>query len=419
MPDKSTSATAVPQLRTLEKDGVRRTTWAELLNDLVFTTIIMQLAQRLQTTLDLTAVGEFILLYVPVWWLWNGETHYSTRFDNEQDITHRFLGSLQLLGLIVLAASIPKALESRSTVYALTYAAVRVVLLVEYGRAWYYVPEARPYIQHIAVGFALSVIIWIGSIFILAPYRYGVWGIALLIELGTPLTSTGGKLHREFPPDVRHLPERYGLFTLLVLGQSVSGATQGLLGSGLNLETILTTAFGGIVIIGLWWAYFDRLDDDAVRQVSEGGTARLYAVWLYLHLPLTIALTMVGVGLTYMIRAAGNGHLTTETQWLMTGSVAAYLLTEAGISLTTLKAGPPHPSFVRGVITRFSIAIILIVVGAFITVKPVWLMSIIVTLIIVLIVSDNTAPEAPSSADRVQTNADSREKEAVKPDRGR
>ncbi|GAB3499582.1 low temperature requirement protein A [Spirosoma knui] len=415
MPDQSSSKTAIPQLRSLEKEGTRRTTWAELLNDLVFTVIIMQLAQRLQTSFDAKEFGQFVLLYVPVWWLWNGETHYSTRFDNEQDITHRFLGSLQLLGLIVLAASIPKGAEASSSVYALTYAVVRIVLLVEYGRAWYYVPQARPYIQHLGTGFILSALLWIGSVFVPLPYKYGVWGLALLIELGTPLTSTGGRLHREFPPDVRHLPERYGLFTLLVLGQSVSGATQGLMASGLNATTIPATILGGIIIIGLWWAYFDRLDDDAVRQVSEGGTARFYALWLYLHLPLTIALTLVGIGLTYAVRATNQGDLPQQTQWLLTGSVAAYLLTEAGISLTTLKAGPPHPSFIRGIVTRFGIALVLVAVGAFASLRPINLMIITAALVMAMIISDNLGPAAPASTERVEGQT---EGDDVKPDTG-
>lgn len=194
MPDQPQASPTTPQLRTAEKDGARRTTWAELLNDLVFTAIVAQLAQRLLTSLSGPSLGGFFLLYVPVWWLWNGEAHYSTRFDNERDVVHRFLGSLQLLGLIGLAATIPRALEldTSSIIYALTYSAVRVLLLIEYGRAWFYVPEARPYIRHITTGFAVSVLIWIVSAFVPVPYRYGLWAMALLIELSTPLPSAGG-----------------------------------------------------------------------------------------------------------------------------------------------------------------------------------------------------------------------------------
>ncbi len=397
------SANSAPLLRTEEKpDEERRITWAELLNDLVFTVIIAQLANRLLTHLSAQAIGEFFLLYIPVWWLWNGETHYSTRFDHERDVMHRLLGSLQLLGLIVLAADIPQALESRSFIFAATYAAVRTVLLVEYGRAWYHVPEARPYIRHVATGFAISVLIWAGSVFIEPPYRYGLWAIALIIELSTPLTSSGGKLHRDFPPDVRHLPERYGQFTLLVLGQSVTGVTLGLIQSNFQPHALLTTMLGGVVIIGLWWAYFDRIDDDAVRQVSVGGSAGPYAFWLYLHLPLTIALTIVGVGLTYAIRGSARAELTEAEQWLFTGAVAGYLATQAGISITTLKAGPSHLSFVWGISVRLGLAVSLVIVRLCSSLNALWLIGITAVAIVGLIISDHLSPSAPESTERVK-----------------
>lgn len=396
-------ASSRPQLRTIEKDGIRRTTWAELLNDLVFTVIVAQLAQRLLNRLDGESLSEFFLLYAPVWWLWNGETHYSTRFDNDRDVVHRLLGSLQLLGLIWLAASIPKAIRSNlsSVTYVLTYSAVRLVLLVEYGRAWVYVPKARPYIRHITTGFGASVLIWIGSVFVPTPYRYGLWGLALLIELSTPLTSAGGRLHREFPPDFRHLPERYGLFTLLVLGQTVSSTAQGLIQSGFGTNTIVATGLGGLIVIGLWWAYFDRLDDDAVRQVSEGGSARWYTIWLYMHLPLTVALTLVGVSLTLCIRAVDAPALSSGTQWLFVGSIAGYFFTEAIISLTTLKAGPSHPSFVRGIVARVGLAGLLFGLSLWTSFAALPLLGTTAGAILLLIISDYLSPEAPNSDERI------------------
>lgn len=392
----------VPQLRTTEKDGFRRTTWAELLNDLVFTVIVAQLAQRLLKSPDAPSFYGFLLLYIPIWWLWNGETHYSTRFDNDRDVVHRFFSSLQLIGLLVLAAAIPSALEASqaSVAYALTYSAVRLVLLAEYGRAWFHVPDARPYIRHIATGFGVSVLIWGSSAVVPVPYRYLCWGLALLIELGTPLSTSGGKLHRTFPPDVRHLPERYGLFTLLVLGQAVTSTAQGLIQRGFGTSTVAGTLLGGVVIIGLWWAYFDRLDDDAVRQVSEGGSARPYAFWLYLHLPLTIALTVVGVGLTLAIRDVDLPELPNTTQWLLLGALAGYFLAESGISLTALLAGEWHQSFVWGVSLRFGLAASLIGIRLTTSLNTLTLLGITAGLIVCLILTDYFGPDAPNSTER-------------------
>lgn len=154
-------------------------------------------------------------------------------------------------------------------------------------------------------------------------------------------------------------------------------------------------------MIGIWWAYFDRLDDDAVRQVSEGGSAGPYTLWLYLHLPLTVALTMVGVGLTLAIRGTNRPELPIAVQWLFTGSVTGYFLAEAGISLTTLLAGPSHPSFVRGVSVGFGLAVLLLIrLTTSLGTLP--LLGITGLLIIGLILSDQFSPNVPDSTDRVK-----------------
>ena len=392
----------LPRLRTLQKDGIRRTTWSELLNDLVFTVIIAQLAQRLLTHLTTLSLSEFFLLYIPVWWLWNGETHYTTRFDNEGDVVHRFLTSLQLLVLLILAAAIPKSMEISisSVTYALAYLTVRLLLLVEYGRAWFYVPQAHPYIRHIMTGYAIAVVVWAVSIWFNPPYRYMLWAVALIIELSTPLTTSGGRLHQQFPPDARHLPERYGLFTLIVLGQAVTNTAQGLIQGGIEQNTLIATVLGGICIVGIWWAYFDRLDDDAVQEVSRGGSAHHYAFWLYLHLPLTIALTLVGVSFTMAIREVDSAVLPASVQWLLVGSVSGYFLAEGGISLTTLLAGPTHSSFVRGVVVRLGLAVILVGVRLTTSLNTLTLFSIIAGLVICLILSDTFGSPAPGSTER-------------------
>ena len=418
---------SVPRLRSGEMKGERRTTWAELLNDLVYTAIVAQLANRLIHHLDGLALGQFFLLYVPVWWLWNGQTHYATRFDGERDVVHRLLGCLQLVGLLVLAGAIPTAIETNATVYALTYALVRGILLIDYIRAWHYVPDARPYIRVILIGFSISILVWIASVGVAAPYRYALWAAALVIELTTPLTS-GGRLHRDFPPDVRHLPERYGLFTLLVLGQAVTGVVQGLVSSPFQTKSLVATCLGGILIFGLWWAYFDRLDDDAVRELAQEHvdqqragmtdpdgavareeqskpTIRRYTLWLYVHLPLTVALTVLGVALTYIIRGVEQ-PVSSLHRWLLTGSVGVYLLAEAGISFTTLRAGPSHVSFKRGMAVRLGTGVAVLLVGWLTNLPPLLLLSTVTGIVIALVISDQLTPDAPESTARSGPDSD-------------
>ncbi len=395
----SNNSFGTPTLRSSREQGHRQTTWPELLNDLVFTAIIAQLAGRLLADDSDMSFLEFVLIYVPVWWLWNGETNYSTRFDNEQDVVHRALTSVQLIALIILATTIPRSVESAvlSKVFAITYSVTRFTLLIEYSRVWYYLPDTRSFIQRIALGFGASIILWVASVFAPVPYRYWLWAVGLLIELTTPLVITNKDEHNKFPPDVRHLPERYGLFTLLVLGQSVTSIVNAMIDHGLTVKAVSATVLCAIIIIGIWWAYFDRVDDEAVRQVEKGGSSIPYRFWLYLHLPLTMALTMVGVGMQMAVKNVETLDLSQSAQWFMAGALGAYFLIQASISLTTWIAGSSHPSFRRGVVVRFGLGIAFTGLGFISSLGPLMLLGLLAAGVIGLILSDTLGPEPPSN----------------------
>ncbi len=141
----------------------------------------------------------------------------------------------------------------------------------------------------------------------------------------------------------------------------------------------------------------DRVDDEAVRQVEEGGSSVPYRFWLYLHLPLTMALTMVGVGMQMAVKNVETLDLSESAQWFMAGALGAYFLIQGGISLTTLVAGPSHSSFKRGVIVRFGLGIAFIGLGFISSLGPLMLLGLLATGVIGLILSDTLGPEPPSN----------------------
>lgn len=270
MPFAGTKHERLPHLRTDPYDPEERhATWFELFYDLVFVVIVAQLAHHLSEHLSWNGFLTFVLLFVPTWWAWVGETYYSTRFDSDSDLGHRMLGSLQVVGLVGLAVAVERGVDEASGLFAASYAFVRTVQVLQYLRAGYYLPQARAFIQHYTKINAISVLIWWISVFVPAPSQYGVWGVAFLIEASTPLSE--GSLHARFPPHVTHIPERFGLFTMFVLGEVITQIAQGLAQSTWQLSTIATAILSVAVAVGLWWTYFNRLDDDAVRQLVGKG----------------------------------------------------------------------------------------------------------------------------------------------------
>ncbi len=142
---------------------------------------------------------------------------------------------------------------------------------------------------------------------------------------------------------------------LLVLGESFTGAAHGLLDSSPDMTSLTLTALGGLLAVGIWWTYFDRLDDIAVRAMANRGRSRPYLIWLYIHLPLTLAVTMLGAALGLLLtRDGGSGYA--NVAWLLSGALALYLLTEATICATGVGARRPTLALTWGVRLRLLMA---------------------------------------------------------------
>ena len=229
----------------------RHATWLELFYDLVFVVVIFQLAHNLEEDFSLYGFLAFLALFVPVWWSWTGAAFYATRFDTD-DLGHRILILLQMVGAAALAVNVPDALGNDSAGFALSYAAIRIILVIEYVRTGINksFSSATPLIRLYSRGFLCAAIVWIISAFIPPPFRFVLWGIGLAIDFATPITA--GRLHSQFAPHISHLPERMGLFTIIVLGESVLEVVTGVQNREFDIYSTLILGLGLSIPFGLW-----------------------------------------------------------------------------------------------------------------------------------------------------------------------
>jgi low temperature requirement protein LtrA len=310
--------------KNTSNDTNRHATWLELFYDLVFVVVISQLAHNLEEDFSLYGFLGFLALFVPVWWSWTGAAFYATRFDTD-DLGHRILTLLQMVGVAALAVNVSDGLENHSAGFALSYAAVRIILVVEYIRAGKNksFSSATPLIRRYTRGFLCAAIVWIISAFIPSPFRFVLWGIGLAIDFATPITI--GRLQSQFAPHISHLPERMGLFTIIVLGESVLEVVVAVSNREFDIYSMLILGLGLSIPFSLWWLYFDSVDGAPIRAAREKGRVGLYSLWLYGHFPLVVAFTSVGVGLGYIASNAHGLALSYSEQWLVCGSVALSL----------------------------------------------------------------------------------------------
>lgn len=325
-----------PQLR-LDNDSAaeRRATWLELFYDLVFVVAIAQLAHKLNEDVSLFGFFGFVFLFIPVWWSWIGAVFYANRFDTD-DIGHRLLTALQMLAVAALALNVHHGLDESSAGFALSYAVVRTVLVVEYLRAGKHVTVARSLTKRYARGFGIAAAIWLVSAFVPVPVRFGLWVVGLAVDFATPIFA--GQLHSQLAPDSAHLPERFGLFTLIVLGEAIVAVVNSIAEQEWNFSSALATALGFGIAFSFWWLYFDNLDASAIGAARTAGRVKIYQLWLYAHLPLVIGLTAAGVGMEHIILSKPNISLSSAEHWLLYGAVTLCFLALSAIHYTTVKS---------------------------------------------------------------------------------
>jgi low temperature requirement protein LtrA len=208
-------------------------------------------------------------------------------------------------------------------------------VLTLYWRAWRAVPDARPLIRFYGLGYAAGAGIWLLSLAFDPPGRYVVWAIALTLELSLPPLST--QLHRRIPTSPRHLLERWALFTLIVLGESVVAVAAATAGTSWRAASAAAAVLGFASVAAVWWLYFDRQ-----ANVVLGGSTMSIVVYSYAHIPLLIGLAAISAGVRLLIDRAGEDRLGAGSSVALVGGVVCYLVSLVATRSVTV-AGPRRP----------------------------------------------------------------------------
>jgi low temperature requirement protein LtrA len=330
-------------------DAARKVTWLELFFDLVFVAAVAQVAGPLRDDYSFAGIIRFTPLFILICWAWTGHAVFSTRFDTD-DVVQRALTLVQMFAVAAMAANARDALDSRSSAgFAAAYAAVRFVLVTQYLRA-HRLPAARPLARRYLVGHGVAALIWLGSALVPAPERFWLWGVALTIDLGTPWLAVPHSVAA--PPDPSHLPERFGLFTLILLGESVVAVMEGMESQENWTAPAASAAFLGMAVLFLiWWCYFDLVQGAAERPVRTRAESLEYHVWSYAHFPLYFGIVLTGVGIKRIVSAATHSPIAASESTIMTGAALAVTVALAVIGLTARETAV-RP--IRGAIARLA-----------------------------------------------------------------
>ena len=319
--DKLNSASSKLRLRPLgSSERERHASWLELFFDLVFVLAVSQTAHVLNEHSDFGGMLKFLALFIPVWWSWVGFTFYADRFETDETI-YRILTFAGMLAVAALAINLENAFsESGDTPLVVCYVLVLLILITLYVRAAYYVPLARSLALQFIVGLGTAVGLLLVSLLFQPPFRYALWAIALVLELTTPFLNI--KATRVTPFDRSHIPERFGLFTIIVLGEAVIATANGAAKVSWHFKTIAAASIGFAMAACIWWLNFDFAEDGAIK--SNSLVPRF--VYLYGHFFLVASIVTLGIGVEHAVNETGNySQLKFSTLALLTGAIAVYL----------------------------------------------------------------------------------------------
>ena len=298
----------------------RHATWLELFYDLVFVVAISQLAHKLSDDVSLSGFIGFVALFVPLWWAWIGTTFYANRFDSD-DLIRRVLMGFQVLAIAALAVNVHDGLGSSSAGFAIAYVASRLMLILEYLWAGWHIREARGLTSGFAAGFSLGATLWLISIFVPMPLRFMLWAVGLAVDFITPMVLK--PIVNRFPPHPEHLPERFGLFTIIVLGEAIIAVVNGVSEMAWDEASTWSAIAGFVAAFTLWWIYFDNVSGSVLETYRDSDETAPLLIWLYVHLPLVIGIAGMGVGVEHVIERAGHTEaLASPERWLLCGSMA-------------------------------------------------------------------------------------------------
>ena len=289
--------------RRLTDGASQRASTLELFYDLVFVFAITQVSHLLLEHLTWAGVLQSLIVLLAVYWSWNYTTWTTNELDTETVPVRLLLLSLMLVSLL-MAVAIPQTFEAHALLFAGSYVAIQI------GRHSFLTFAAadrgtveRERAGHILTWFVVVGVLWVAGALFAGPERIVLWLIALALDYCAPLVTYWVPGRRRLAPatwnvGTEHFAERFGLFIILALGESIviTGATT----SELDLDAARVIAFvmAFLGAAAIWWLYFTSVSTigEHYLEVSENRTILARDAYTYLHVVFVAGIILSAVG---------------------------------------------------------------------------------------------------------------------------
>ena len=349
----------IPYIRRRDA-AEQRATFFELFFDLVYVFAVTQLSHHLLANLSWQGAAEMAFMLIAVYWAWNYTTWMANWFDPET-IPVRLILVFVMLTSLLMSVAIPAGFGDQALLFACSYSALQigrnafVVVVTPTG-------DFNRNFKQILAWSVLSAPLWVAGGLASEELRWMLWLAALGLDLAAPLVMywiprVGRTPTSQWEINGGHFAERFQLFVIIALGESIvlTGVTASDTGLGGAHVIALGLAFLGST--ALWWLYFGHVGAavaDAIGRSTADQVGRMGRdVYTYLHLPIIAGIVLVAVGDELAV-----AHPDEALHWtgaLVTlGGPALYLL---GVMACAARVGRPQ-SWPRGFVVILLLAAI-------------------------------------------------------------
>jgi low temperature requirement protein LtrA len=281
-------------------DPHRHATWLELFFDLIFVVALRDAGEILSEAHDGHIAPQqylnFVLVFLPLWWIWAGHTIYANRFDTDSRL-HRLSTLLIMFLLVVISAQISAGAQDHYALAVACYCGARLIIAAMYFVSRRKHHDRGGFATTVGTVFAVGAAISLSSVLLEPPWSYVVFCAGILFDMAA-LVLLDRRLHA-VPTHTAHLIERVGLLTIIMLGESVISISAALADIAWNRSNVVAAICGFVMVSAIWWIYYDSFHLLERRRLATGHSI------LYSHFFLFIGLAI----LASLIRHAILGGL--------------------------------------------------------------------------------------------------------------
>ncbi|MBV7506471.1 low temperature requirement protein A [Bacillus sp. sid0103] len=275
----------------------KKVTWLELFEDLLFVAAVATATHVLfhveNGYIPFEYLLKFMLIFIPIWWAWTGQTMFTNRFG--KDLLHqRMFMITQMFFVLIMTSSLSVDFDHYYMSFLIGYIGLRSLTAIQYLVVHRLEQgDAKKVSRFLGTYFWIGIIISSLSIFFSSWVRYAVLYAGILVDMIVPII--GRKYLVKVPTHTAHLLERFALLTLILFGESVVSILSVLEPQKGDWNSISFSISSFIVILAMWWQYFDNVEKKVNKLVQGTGQTIVYG-----HLLILMSLSMIAASIKLM-----------------------------------------------------------------------------------------------------------------------